>query len=70
LILIVLRVIAAVESKCTTRSVLNWASGIGYRLHSLAAAQNQAQPFLLNPSSSWYNPLNNNDKPAQEDDES
>ena len=25
---------------------------------------------LLNPSSRWYNPLDNNDKPAQEDEES
>ncbi len=27
-------------------------------------------PLLLNPSSRRYNPLNNNDKPAQEDEES
>jgi len=26
-------------------------------------------PLLLNLSSRWYNPLNDNDKPAQEDEE-
>jgi hypothetical protein len=45
-------------------------SGAGYQLHSLATAQNQAQSPLLNPPSSWYNPLDNNGKPAQEDEES
>jgi len=35
------------------------------------AAQNQAQSLLLlNPCWGWYNPLNNLDKPAQEDEES
>jgi hypothetical protein len=43
---------------------------MGLTLLQNAAAQNQAQPFLLNPSSRWYNLLNNNDKPAQEDEES
>ena len=51
-------------------SFLKWASAIGYRLHSLAAALNSAQSPILNPSSRWYNPLTTNDKPAQEDEES
>ena len=30
----------------------------------------ESSPTPINPSSPWYNPLNNNDKPAQEDEES
>ncbi len=49
-----------------------WQVGFSGRvqLHSLAAVLNPAQSPLLNPSSSWYNPLTTNDKPAQEDEES
>jgi hypothetical protein len=62
--------LARIWSIFTTMFRGSLGSGAGYQLHFLAAAQNQAQSPLLNPSSRWYNPLNNNDKPAQEHEES
>jgi hypothetical protein len=49
--------------------------GIGYRASGRVSVSfprcrlESSHTPLLNPSSCWYNPLNNNDKPAQEDEE-
>ena len=65
------------ERRFAPTTVRQARNGVRYGLEQVSACigirtpvSRATQSPLLNPPSSWYNPLDNNGKPAQEDEES